>query len=71
MPLSVVESVYESFRAESLSQLLISKIQPVTRYPELPQMDMIVGYGVGCYYHAYLPNPKRVQATLEAKTLAL
>ena len=40
----VVESVYESFRSESLSQLWLHKLYLTQRYPQLSHDKTIVGY---------------------------
>ena len=61
-------SVYESFCAESLSQLWMHKLHLVNDIL-LPHKNMIVGYDDGCHYHAYVTNPKRALATAEAKIL--
>ena len=50
----VVESVYESFRSESLSQLWLHKLKLTKRYPQLPHERTIVGYDDGCHYHSYV-----------------
>ena len=39
----VIESMYESFRAESLSQLWLHKLNLVKRYPKLEHKKMIIG----------------------------
>ena len=65
-PDGVVESVYESFRSESLSQLWLHRLYLTKRYPQLPHNDTIVGYDDGCHYHAYVTNPKRAEASREA-----
>lgn len=66
----VVESVYESFRSESLSQLWLHKLYLTKRYPELPHERTIVGYDDGCHYHAYVSNQERAQVSPEAGIIA-
>ena len=66
----VVESVYESFRSESLSQLWLHKLYLTKRYPQLDHEKTIVGYDDGCHYHSYVTNPARAQATREAEIIA-
>ena len=66
----VIQSVYESFRSESLSQLQFHKLRLTKRYPDFPHEDTIVGYDDGCHYHAYVTNPLRAQASDEAKIVA-
>ena len=39
----VIESIYESFRAESLSQLWLHKLNLVKRYSKLEHKKMIIG----------------------------
>ena len=67
----VIESVYESFRAESLSQLWLHKLSLTERYPLLDHKRTIVGYDDGCHYHAYATNPSRAKATPSATIVAL
>ena len=64
------QSVYESFRSESLSQLWLHKLYLTKRYPQLPHEDTIVGYDDGCHYHAYVTNSARAQASPEATIIA-
>ena len=66
----VVESVYESLRSESLSQLWLHKLMLTKWYPDLDHSSAIVGYDDGCHYHAYMTNPLRAQASAGAKLLA-
>ena len=66
----VVESVYESFRSESLSQLWLHRLYLTKRYPQLPHNDTIVGYDDGCHYHAFVTHPKRAGASPEAGIIA-
>ena len=65
-----VESVYKSFRSESLSQLWLHKLKLTKWYHDLDHASAIVGYDDGCHYHAYMTNPLRAQASVEAKLLA-
>ena len=55
----IIQSVYESMRAETLSQLWIHQLKLVERYPSLNHSQTIVGYDNGCHYDAYKKNPKR------------
>ena len=66
----VVESVYESFRSESLSQLWLHRLYLTKRYPQLAHEKTIVGYDDGCHYHAYVSNTERAQASPEAGIIA-
>ena len=66
----VVESIYESFRSESLSQLQIHRLHLTKRYPALRHQDTIVGYDDGCHNHAYVTNLKRTSASPEATIIA-
>ena len=66
----VIESVYESFRSESLSQLWLHKLYLTNRYPLIDHTKTIVGYDDGCHYHAYVTNPSRANATASAAIVA-
>ena len=66
----VVQSVYESFRSESLSQLWLHKLYLTKTFPQLPHEKTIVGYDDGCHYHSYVTNPIRAQASVEAEIIA-
>ena len=66
----VIQSVYESFRSESLSQLWLHKLYLTKRYPQLPHEKTIVGYDDGCHYHAFISNPDRALASVEASIVA-
>ena len=67
----MIESVYESFRAESLSQLWMHKLRLTDRYPLLDHKNTIVGYDDGCHYHAYVTHQSRAKATPSAAIVAL
>jgi len=66
----IIQSVYESFRSESLSQLWLHKLHLTKRYPQLPHERTIVGYDDGCHYHAFVSNPDRALASPEASIIA-
>ena len=66
----VVESVYESFRSESLSQLWLHRLDLVNRYPELNHTKTVTGYDDGCHWWAYVSNPSRSHVSKAAKILS-
>ena len=66
----VVESVYESFRSESLSQLWLHKLFLTKRYPQLEHEKTIVGNDDGCHYYAYITKPARAQAAIEPEIIS-
>ena len=66
----VVQSVYESFRSESLSQLWLHRLYLVNRYPSLDHAKTITGYDDGCHWWAYVTNTLRAQVSKAAKILA-
>ena len=66
----MVESVYESFRSESLSQLWLHRLYLVDRYPEVDHAKTITGYDDGCHWWSFVTNPKRSQVSKAAQILA-